>query len=373
MAILKTICQKLVSLVDSKLTNYVLTYYTSPANKIFRHSYNETAIGVNVNRDARENIDIGWRYDEFDGSGLGLRSSVWNPNDSTDAVNGSFSLYARKNSTDTYALNGYSDGTLSWGGDNNCIVPPIGNSATTHNAIYRGKNLGTSLTSTQSTNIQNGTFKDMYIGDYWEINGVTWRIVAFDYYYNCGDGYNAETNPTGSVVTTHHIVIMPDSYLYTAQMNSENVTTGAYVGSEMYSTNINQAKTTINNAFGSTHILSIRQYFHNATNSTYGFTTAGAWTDETVWLPNENNVYGCKIYSNTNTGNTIPNNYTIDNRQFPLFRFQPRLTNPSNTRYGYWLRDVCSSSTFCNVSNGGHANYHYASNSYGVRPVFCII
>ena len=55
-----------------------------------------------------------------------------------------------------------------------------------HNTLYRGKYLGTSVTATQYTAISAGTFEDLYIGDYWTIGGVNYRIAAFDYYWNCG-------------------------------------------------------------------------------------------------------------------------------------------------------------------------------------------
>lgn len=52
-----------------------------------------------------------------------------------------------------------------------------------HKMIYRGKNLGSELTTDQKFEIQNGSFRDLYIGDYWEINGVKYVIVDFDYWY----------------------------------------------------------------------------------------------------------------------------------------------------------------------------------------------
>ena len=56
-----------------------------------------------------------------------------------------------------------------------------------HNSIYRGKYLGDHVTDEQWEAIQNGTFEGMYIGDYWVINGVNWRIAAFDYWLRTGD------------------------------------------------------------------------------------------------------------------------------------------------------------------------------------------
>ena len=51
-----------------------------------------------------------------------------------------------------------------------------------HNSIYRGKPLGSTVTAAQYAEIAAGTFKDLYIGDYWTIGGVNYRIAAFDYY-----------------------------------------------------------------------------------------------------------------------------------------------------------------------------------------------
>ena len=55
------------------------------------------------------------------------------------------------------------------------------NNAAAHNSIYRGKNLGTQFTAEMSANIKNGTFKDMYCGDYLVINGTAYRFMDFDY------------------------------------------------------------------------------------------------------------------------------------------------------------------------------------------------
>ena len=64
----------------------------------------------------------------------------------------------------------------------------IGNqNAGFHNSLYRGKKLGTSVSAEQYAQISAGTFDDMFIGDYWEINSVIWRIAAFDYWLHSGD------------------------------------------------------------------------------------------------------------------------------------------------------------------------------------------
>lgn len=231
------------------------------------------------------------------------------------------------------------------------------NSAAAHNCIYRGKNLGSTVTTAQWTAIKNGTFDDLYLGDYWTINGIQWVIMAFDYYLNCGD----------TATTAHHIVIVPRTVLYSAQMNTSNTTDGGYVGSAMYTTNLADAKTTIANAFGSAHILTIRQLFVNTVAN--GYSSNGTWTDATVWLMNEINVYGGKIFGDCIQGTKWAYLYTIDNAQYPAFMFNPSLIK---TRQTYWLRDVAYSTGFAHVYDFGYCNESYASYSLGVRPAFCI-
>lgn len=230
----------------------------------------------------------------------------------------------------------------------------LADGAAAHNCIYRGKNLGTSVTAEQYAAISSGKFTDLYIGDYWAIKGVTYRIAAFDYYYNCGD-----TN-----FTKHHVVIVPDTSLYKAQMNTSNVTTGGYTGSAMYKSNLAQAKTTIKAAFGSAHVLTKRELLTNAVN---GNTSSGwAWFDSDVELMNEVQAYGSVAWG-AHDGNGY--NVASGDGQFPLFMFdRTKLHN----REDYWLRDVASAAFFARVSFNGRAGYNGASGSDGVRPAFCI-
>lgn len=242
-------------------------------------------------------------------------------------------------------------------GVNTILAQLTYDNAGAHNSIYRGKNLGTTVTEEQWEAISSGTFTDLYIGDYWVIGGVNWRIAAFDYYLNCGD----------TSFTKHHAVIVPDTCLYNAQMNTTNVTTGAYKGSAMYTANLTQAKSTINSAFGSSHVLSHRIYLSNATSN--GRASAGEWTDSTVDLMCEHMVYGSGIFSPVSDGSNVPNNYRVEKGQLPLFALEPsRICN----RATWWLRDVITAAGFAFVYDNGVADYYYASYSFGVRPAFCI-
>lgn len=221
--------------------------------------------------------------------------------------------------------------------------------------LFRGKNLGTALTAVQKAAIKDGSFKGMFLGDYWSIGGRIWRIVDMDYWYNCGD----------TAFTSHHLVIMPDEALYNAQMNTTNVTTGGYVGSAMYKSNLANAKTIVNAAFQGS-VLTHREYLCNAVAN--GRPSGGAWFDSSIELPNEPMMYGHPHFSPTSDGSTVPSIYTISKTQLALFMVCPRFI--VNRSYNQWLRNVVSSAHFARVSHDGNADCYYASDSCGVRPVF---
>lgn len=235
-----------------------------------------------------------------------------------------------------------------------------------HNAIYRGKYLGASATATQYAVIAKGTFDDLYIGDYWTIGGVNYRIAAFDYYLNCGD----------TACTAHHVVIVPDTCLYTAQMHNTssggyeggaaNTTAGGYVGSDMYKSNLERAKTIIKSAFNG-HVLNHRVFLTNAVAN--GRASNVVWCDSEVDLMCEQMVYGSGIFSPVSDGSNIPTNFRVEKSQLPLFQHeQSRIFNHEI----WWLRDVISSSNFALIGTGGNADHYGASDSRGVRPAFCI-
>lgn len=235
----------------------------------------------------------------------------------------------------------------------NLLYPNAG----AHNAVYRGKFLGNTVTAEQYADIEAGTFDDLYIGDYWTIGGVTYRIAAFDYYLRTGN----------TDMTTHHVTLVPDAPMYSHVMNESNMTTGGYVGSKMYTTGLADAKITINNAFGSAHILTHRQYLCNTVSN--GKPSGGSWYDSTVELMTEQNVYGGKVFGAGSGGSTVPSLYTVDKSQYPLFAFRPDLIS---TRDQFWLRDVASAAYFASVGGYGNANSDGASSANGVRPAFSI-
>jgi len=240
------------------------------------------------------------------------------------------------------------------------------NNAGFHNSLYRGKFLGNAVSADQYAQIAAGTFDDMFVGDYWTIDSIIWRIAGFDYWYRCGD----------TECTTHHVAIVPDTSLVSAKMNSANTTEGGYIGSGFYTgvnadESANTAKATANakieSAFGSAHILTKREYLANAVTS--GYETTRAWYDSTWELMSEIMVYGCEVFHNKAHGTAVPRSNDVCKSQLPLFRLDH---SKITIRASWWLRDVVGASYFANVYNYGDSYYYYASNSGGVRPAFGI-
>jgi hypothetical protein len=221
-----------------------------------------------------------------------------------------------------------------------------------HSSIYRGKYLGDTYTNEQKQAIANGSFDDLFVGDYWTINGVNWRIADFDYYYNIGD----------TKFTKHHVVIVPDKSLYKAQMNSTDSTSGAYTGSKMYTTNLNDARTAFDNAFGASFIPVHRgRYPSQATN---GLTSGWIWIDMRVELMNETQVNG------HNTWNM--NGFDIGT-QITQFRMFSLDHTKINTGDSYWLINVQSGTNFSGMAARGFVFGDKATREFGVRPFACLV
>lgn len=244
------------------------------------------------------------------------------------------------------------------------IVPK---NAGAHNGIYRGKNI-TDLfyDGTLSEQIASGTFDDIFIGDYiiGKVSNRKYLVADINYRLHKGD----------TELTTPHILMVPERSMGTAKMNDTNITTGAYVGSKMYTEYLTPFKTIIQNDFEIGHIVQHKTWLPNAV--TNGYESAGEWVNSTIELMNEIMVFGSNIFHNVMSGANVPTgNVTIDNSQLSLFRLDKSkiiALDDAGSRMWYWLRDVVSASNFAFVASGGYCHYSNASNSGGVRPAFLI-
>ena len=226
------------------------------------------------------------------------------------------------------------------------------------NSMFRGKNLGTSYTSEQQSQVASGKFLDLWVGDYWVINGTRYYIAAFNYYYNAG----------APKLTTNHITLVPAENMYDHPMNPTETTEGGYANSEMRTSGLDQAKTKIHADFPG-HVLTHWRWLSNAT--TDGQASAGSWFSSDVELMNEVMAYGSVVNGKSvnDLDSRVSHNIGIEKSQLPLFALRPDLLNIGAM---WWLRDVCSATQFASIFNNGLASRFGADAPDGVRPVFSI-
>ncbi len=251
--------------------------------------------------------------------------------------------------------------------------------AGSHNAIYRGKNLTNVYTVDQiCTMISNGSFSDIFIGDYFDVSITTslggtetvrCMIADLDTFLSNGD-------PS---VSRHHAVIVPkDCFKTTAKMNDTAVTTGGYTGSAMHTTVLPIYAAALQTALNN-HIITHRSLLTNSISTTgnsnagagfTGYANNWAWTDAVLSLMSEIQLYGSTVLSSSfyDTGER--------NTQFNLFRHDPARKiagqGHGGGRMWYWLGAVVSASAFAYCAGRGYSDYGGASAEGCVRPYFLI-
>ena len=212
-----------------------------------------------------------------------------------------------------------------------------------HRNVFRGKCLGESITEEQMIAIRKGSFRNLYVGDYWEINGTKYRIADINYWRNVG-------YPESEKVQKHHILIVPDTVLGSGQMNTSNSTAGGYRNSSMKAARLVQIADALPDTFKD--MLISHRIFSD-----------GSWIATSVDIMNEVMVHGTYICTDNN------NRQTSDTQQLALFRLAPEL---KAIGVNYWLRNVAGSQTYTLISQYGDASSDMATSTYGIRPVFAI-
>lgn len=253
--------------------------------------------------------------------------------------------------------------------------------AENHNNIFRGNDLfakGYTIDDICAM-ISNGSFSDIYIGDYFTLSGsienvpcfveqtgddgikslvestqtVTYntkfRIAGLDTYLNTGD----------TAFTAHHAVIVPDGVIGRNYMNGTNTTSDGYIGSFMFASVLPVYNThflaKLNN-----HLLSHREILSNGVIGNQA--NSWAWADVKINLMSEPEVYGSNLWGNKYDAG-------VNYRQFPLFRIASKYICNRNW---YWLNTIAGGSDFTAMTSNGNATCNGAGVALAVRPCFCI-
>lgn len=250
-----------------------------------------------------------------------------------------------------------------------------------HNNIFRGDDLfakGYDINDICAM-IADGSFSDIYIGDYFTLSGsipdvpcfveqtgddgtkslvestqtvmynTKFRIAGLDTYLNTGD----------TAFTAHHAVIVPDENIGTNRMNGTNSTTGGYVSSFMFASVLPVYNTHFSAKLNN-HLLSHREILSN---SVTGNQASGwAWANVKINLMSEPEVYGSNLWGNKYDAG-------VNYRQFPLFRIASKYICNRNW---CWLNTIAGGSDFTAMTSNGNATRNGAGVALAVRPCFCI-
>ena len=253
--------------------------------------------------------------------------------------------------------------------------------AENHNNIFRGDDLfakGYTIDDICAM-IADGSFSDIYIGDYFTLSGsienvpcfveqtsddgtkslvestqtvnydTKFRIAGLDTYLNTGD----------TAFTQHHAVIVPDSNIGNNRMNSANVTTGGYVGSFMFASVLPVYDTHFSAKLNN-HLLSHREILSNSVSGSQA--NGWTWTNVQINLMSEPEVYGSSQWGKQY-------DVGVNYRQYPLFRMAPKYIC---NRVWCWAKAIAWTTSFAGISGIGYAGSGGASSELAVRPCFCI-
>lgn len=171
------------------------------------------------------------------------------------------------------------------------------------------------MTDKQWTDIKNGNFDDIYVGDYWAIGNVRYVIVDINYFFGVGNSEGSSLYK----VNKNHLVIMPRSGLFSneafAMIDEDHKLGGYYNAPIRKNVLVDRVLPLISSAFGLEHILGLRRLFCNAVSSD-GIGVGNIWATTRVDLPSSEMMFGYTNIERNIHGETSD--------QFALFKMVPQ-------------------------------------------------
>ena len=222
---------------------------------------------------------------------------------------------------------------------------------------FRGKNLGDHVTDEQYARIADGTFKGFFIGDYWLINNIHWRIADIDYWFGV---YIPK-------LTTHHLVIFPDESLTISKMYEDM---GSYVNGLFNSIIVNQGNGILRDLrinlyepiFGNDHILYISQW---VTNSIENNIANGVFVTFSSQIPTDIMVCGAPFFA-------MPKHHQLPSAQIALTKLNPYFIQPSDKRYWLAQPSITDYGMFSEISHIGFVGSIAVTSECGIRPLLAL-
>lgn len=252
-----------------------------------------------------------------------------------------------------------------------------------HKEIFRGKSLGSTFTTAQQQAIEDGSFHDLWLGDYWESGDIKYRIADFNYFISRFDGANTETS---SGLAKPHLIVVPDAPIAKTPLPFHNVKTGINYqnASIRTSSQMTATKNAITSFFGDSHVMKHYDYYCAA------ITKAG--NGEQVADYRHNLELGVELME----ANMVISEQTMMlgvasgflTGQLALFRLDPKYIMSmgsynvgSKDKYNYWTRTPAyfdaSAGTNVNIvtigDGGANPTTPISADTIYIRPYFVLV
>ena len=245
-----------------------------------------------------------------------------------------------------------------------------------HKEIFRGKSLGATFTTAQKEAIENGSFHDLWLGDYWESGDTKYRIVDFNYY----NKYFFAARPQEATTMPNHLVVMPDGPIVedTVKINSALTSTSYANWSFRTSSEFGTTTSTIISFFGSDNFVTFYDYYPAAvewaSNGTIPYVDVRHNLEMKIELPSVEMMLGSNFTAAPASA------YSNTKPQFSLMSKCPEYINavtgdfPFATRtiaWSLWSKSA-DAMYICTIGSAG-GNYIQASTDLlYIRPYFCV-
>lgn len=297
-------------------------------------------------------------------------------------------------------------------------VAPFYSVPINHSMIYRGQNLGASLTDAQHTALSSGNFTDLYLGDYWTktvtipafyevttAEPADWSTNYTSYYTKSGDTYtpvSGDTTPTWEAntyyerlvqeqtnitlkaviadldtfyagyassyagINTHHAGVIVTGF-NNVVWNKTNSTAGGYVSSLIHKWLVGSVLPQLESWFGSAKVLSHQKLL---TNAITGDAASGwAWSSQKISLLSECQLYGMKVWGGSKATNGA---YEPGEAFKKLDVFNHIDANLLFGNRNIWCRDIASAGGAAYLDRDGRAGSSDASTTW-IAPAALIL
>lgn len=239
------------------------------------------------------------------------------------------------------------------------LIDMLPNPAIQHRNHFRGKFLGSRVTADQISSIRNGTFKDIWTGDYWtDYLGTNWRVADINYYWHRSALPTTLNNGDPNYFKTNHVLVMPDEILFklTTESNLTQPLTNGGVANQPWLREVDSKGTTHASRFAEdSYVIEVPRLLPSAMGSD-GFFTNKAILMKKIIVPTEAMITGSNYFAPQQPGDkAVVANHSYEQWQLKLFKLGGMKYISTTKNEDYMTSDGFSTSPqFAAYSLHGH-------------------